>query len=898
MSITKYQIFLKTAACGSFSKAAEAMNFTQSGISHAINSLEGELGVTLLSRNRGGVVLTADGRALLPQIEKLCAAHHTMMQTVESLKGMDSGLVKVATFSSVSFLWLPRILKSFGQIYPNIEFEVITGDYYEQIESWIVSGAVDCGFFRLPSTKHLQTYPLYRDELQVVVPCDHVYAQEDPFPASELAEEPFILLEEGEDYGVGARAFRTDVRAKVLGTGAYCDDLYLDGMAHASAVRSQYPRARVLDIDASAALALPGVLAVLTADDVPHNKVGHLQQDWDVMIAKGDITRCVGDAICLVVAESEAVLKQAKELVKVDYEPLEPVRTIQEARAADAPSLHPNGNLCQQRHVTRGDARAALAQSKYVVTQSYRTPFTEHAFLEPECAVAFPYKDGVKVYTSDQGVYDTRKEISIMLGWEPERIVVENKLVGGGFGGKEDVSVQHLAVLAALRVNRPVKAKLTRQESINFHPKRHYMEGTFTLGCDENGIFTGLDCEIHFDTGAYASLCGPVLERACTHSVGPYCYQNTDIRGFGWYTNNPPAGAFRGFGVCQSEFALESNINLLAEKVGISPWEIRFRNAIEPGKALPNGQIADCSTALKETLLAVKDVYEQNADHAGIACAMKNSGVGVGLPDKGRCKLAVRNGVVELYSAASDIGQGCATVFLQMLAEATGLPLEKLRNMGANSEVAPDSGTTSGSRQTLITGEAVRMAAAELRADLDGAGGDLSALEGLEYSAEFFDPTDKLGADKPNPKSHVAYGFATHVVILDGEGRVKEVYAAHDSGKVVNPTSIQGQIEGGVLMGLGYALTEDFPLKDCVPQAKFGTLGLMRADQIPDIHAIYVEKEELLPFAYGAKGIGEIATIPTAPAVQGAYYARDHILRTSLPMQDTFYKKPAKKAAP
>lgn len=705
-------------------------------------------------------------------------------------------------------------------------------------------------------------------------------------------------LEEGEDYGVGARAFRTDVRDKVLGRGEYCDDLYLDGMAHASAVRSPYPRAKVLGIDPSAALALPGVLAVLTADDVPHNKVGHLQQDWDVMIAKGDITRCVGDAICLVVAENEAVLKRAKELVKVDYEPLEPVRTIQEARAADAPSLHPNGNLCQQRHVTRGDARAALAQSKYVVTQSYRTPFTEHAFLEPECAVAFPYKDGVKVYTSDQGVYDTRKEISIMLGWEPERIVVENKLVGGGFGGKEDVSVQHLAVLAALKVGRPVKAKLTRQESIAFHPKRHYMEGTFTLGCDENGIFTGLDCEIHFDTGAYASLCGPVLERACTHSVGPYCYQNTDIRGFGWYTNNPPAGAFRGFGVCQSEFALESNINLLAEKVGISPWEIRFRNAIEPGKALPNGQIADCSTALKETLLAVKDVYEQNADHAGIACAMKNSGVGVGLPDKGRCKLAVRNGVVELYSAASDIGQGCATVFLQMLAEATGLPLEKLRNMGANSEVAPDSGTTSGSRQTLITGEAVRMAAAELRADLDGAGGDLSALEGLEYSAEFFDPTDKLGADKPNPKGHVAYGFATHVVILDGEGRVKEVYAAHDSGKVVNPTSIQGQIEGGVLMGLGYALTEDFPLKDCVPQAKFGTLGLMRADQIPDIHAIYVEKEELLPFAYGAKGIGEIATIPTAPAVQGAYYARDHILRTSLPMQDTFYKKPVKKAAP
>ena len=698
-------------------------------------------------------------------------------------------------------------------------------------------------------------------------------------------------LEKGDIYGVGGRAFRTDVRGKVLGSGAYCDDLYLDGMVHASAVRSQYPRAKVLDIDASKALALPGVLAVLTAEDVPHNKVGHIQQDWDVMIARGDITRCVGDAICLVVAEDEKVLAQAKKLVKISYEPLEPVRTIQEAMAEGAPRLHPNGNLCQQRHVTRGDAKTALANSKYTVTQSYKTPFTEHAFLEPECAVAFPYKDGVKVYTSDQGVYDTRHEISIMLGWDQDRIVVENKFVGGGFGGKEDVSVQHLAVLAALKVQKPVKCKLTRQESINFHPKRHYMEGTFTLGCDENGIFTGLDCEIYFDTGAYASLCGPVLERACTHSVGPYCYQNTDIRGYGYYTNNPPAGAFRGFGVCQSEFALESNINLLAEKVGISPWEIRYRNAIEPGKVLPNGQIADCSTALKETLLAVKDAYEQNAGRAGIACAMKNAGVGVGLPDKGRCKLVVREGLVELYAAASDIGQGCATVFLQILSQTTGLPRLLLRNMGANSEVAPDSGTTSGSRQTLITGEAVRMAAADLRAAMDEVNGDLSKLEGKEFFAEFFDPTDKLGADVPNPKSHVAYGFATHVVILDDEGKVSEVYAAHDSGKVVNPTSIQGQIEGGVLMGLGYALTEDFPLKDCVPQAKYGTLGLMRANQIPNIHAIYVEKDELLPFAYGAKGIGEIATIPTAPAVQGAYYAKDHVLRTSLPMENTYYKK-------
>ncbi len=696
-------------------------------------------------------------------------------------------------------------------------------------------------------------------------------------------------LEKGDSYGVGKRAFRLDVREKVLGYGEYPDDVEMEGMVYASAVRSKYPRARILDIHTEKAEALPGVLAVLTAEDVPNNKVGHLQQDWDVMIAKGDITRCVGDAICLVVAETRDILEKAKKLVRIDCEELKPVTSIKEAMQEDAPKVHSKGNLCQSRHVTRGDAKTALANSKYVVTQSYCTPFTEHAFLEPECAVAFPYKDGVKVYSTDQGVYDTRHEISIMFGWDPERVVVENKLVGGGFGGKEDVSTQHIAALAAVKVQRPVKVTFSRQESINFHPKRHAMEGTFTLGCDENGIFTGLDCEIYFDTGAYASLCGPVLERACTHSVGPYCYQNTDIRGFGYYTNNPPAGAFRGFGVCQSEFALESNINLLAEKVGISPWEIRYRNAIEPGKVLPNGQIADCSTALKETLLAVKDAYESNPGRAGIACAMKNAGVGVGLPDKGRAKIIVHDGKVELYSAASDIGQGCATVFVQMVAETTGLGKEKIRNMGANSEVAPDSGTTSGSRQTLITGEAVRMAAADLAKALEEAGGDLEKLEGWETFAEFFDPTDKLGADVPNPKSHVAYGFATHVVILDDDGRVKEVYAAHDSGKVVNPISIQGQIEGGVLMGLGYALTEDFPLKDSVPQARYGTLGLMRSTQIPDIHAIYVEKEELLPFAYGAKGIGEIATIPTAPAAQGAYYAMDHVLRTKLPMEDTYY---------
>ena len=702
-------------------------------------------------------------------------------------------------------------------------------------------------------------------------------------------------LEKGDNFGVGSNAFRIDVREKVLGYGEYCDDIEMEGMLHVSAVRTKYPRARILDIDFSEALKLDGVVAVYTAEDVPNNKVGHIQQDWDVMIPKGEITRFMGDALCLVVAESEEILKKAKALVKVEYEALEPVRNIDEAKAEGAPSVHPNGNLCQSRHVTRGDAKIAIANSKYSVTETFDTPFTEHAFLEPECAIAFPYKDGVKIYSTDQSVFDTRKEVAIMFGWDVEKIVVENKLVGGGFGGKEDVSTQHIAALCAVKLGRPVKAKFTRDESLAFHPKRHAMHGIFTLACDENGIFTGLDCDIYFDTGAYASLCGPVLERACTHSVGPYCYQNTDIRGYGYYTNNPPAGAFRGFGVCQSEFALESCIDLLAEKVGISPWEIRYRNAIEPGKVLPNGQIADCSTALKETLEAVKDAYDKYYPNVGIACAMKNSGVGVGLPDTGRARLRVNDGIIEIYCGASDIGQGCATVFIQMVAETLNLPKSKIVSMGSNSELAPDSGTTSGSRQTLISGEAIRRVSLELKKELEEAGGDLNKLNGRDYYAEYFEPTDKLGADVPNPKSHVAYGFATHLVILDDEGKVTKVFAAHDSGKVVNPISIQGQIEGGVLMSLGYALTEDFKLQDCVPKSKFGTLGLMKSTDIPEIHAIYVEKEELLGVAYGSKGIGEIATIPTAPAVQNAYYKRDGKLRPKLPMDDTYYSNKKKK---
>ncbi|HOS18170.1 MAG TPA: selenium-dependent xanthine dehydrogenase [Clostridia bacterium] len=699
------------------------------------------------------------------------------------------------------------------------------------------------------------------------------------------------LPPENENWTVGSRVPRLDVREKVLGYGEFTDDMYVEGMLYGSAVRAKYARARVLAIHTEKAKALPGVAAVYTAADIPRDvKVGHLKKDWDTMIPVGRLTHYLGDAIALVVAQTPEILEQAKALVEVEYEPLPPVRSAADARAENAPLVHEHekSNLLAKRQVKRGDVEAAFARSARVFHGFYKTPFTEHAFLEPECAVALPDGDGVLVYSSDQSVYDTQHEIAPMLGLPLEKVKVQNKLVGGGFGGKEDVSVQHHAALIAYLLKRPVKVKLTRQESMLIHPKRHPMEMDFTVGVDEKGTILGVRARIHADTGAYASLGGPVLERACTHAGGPYNFQNFDIEGYAWYTNNPPAGAFRGFGVTQSCFAMESMLNRIAHEMGISPWEIRFRNAIRPGQEMPNGQVADASTGLVETLLALREEYE-NAKYAGIACAMKNAGVGVGLPDTGRVRLEVKDGKVFIHAGASCIGQGLGTVLVQYVHQATGIPRESIVYAPATTFRAPDSGTTSGSRQTLVTGEAALRACVKLREDYER--NTLRDLEGREYYGEYLAATDPPGCGKANPISHVAYGYATHVAILSEDGRLERVIAAHEVGRAVNPLSIEGQIEGGVTMSCGYALTEKFPIdENCRPTAKFGTLGLFRADNVPGVTSVIVEKAGV-DKAMGAIGIGEITSIPTAPAIAEAYYRFDGRERTTLPLEDTPYSK-------
>ena len=709
--------------------------------------------------------------------------------------------------------------------------------------------------------------------------------------SAKIFREDLPVHEESGQVSVGQAIQRIDAKEKVLGTGEYPDDIYLDGMVYGSAVRSEYPRAKVLAIHPEEALALDGVIGVYTADDIPGEvKVGHLKHDWDTMIPVGKVTHYLGDAICLVVAENQDILEQAKLKVKVDYEVLDPVLDPFEAMKPDAPLVHGDGNILAHEHLVRGDADKVIAESKYKVTTHYETPWTEHAFLEPECAVAMPFDDGVFIYSSDQGTYDTQHECCIMLGLPPEKVIVENKLVGGGFGGKEDVSVQHHAALLAYLTKRIVKVKLSRQESIVVHPKRHPMWMDITTACDENGYLTAMKAVVVSDTGAYASLGGPVLQRACTHAAGPYNFQVIDIDGKAVYTNNPPAGAFRGFGVTQTCFGSERNLDLLAEKVGISPWEIRYRNAIRPGQVLPNGQIADPSTGVAETLEAVKEVYE-NEPYAGIACAMKNAGVGVGLPDWGRCRLLVKDGKVEIHAGASCIGQGLGTVLTQVVSETTGFSIDKIVYCRPNTANSPDSGTTSGSRQPLITGEAAKRACEKLMEDLKGS--SLEALEGRDYVGEYLAKTDKMGSDVPNPVSHVAYGYATQVCVLNEDGTIKKVVAAHDVGKAVNPISVEGQIEGGVVMSLGYALTEQYEIKDGYPVSRYGTLGLFKADKTPDVEPIIVEKPGV-DVGYGAIGIGEITSIPTAPAVAGAYYKWNGKFQTKLPLSDTPYERKKK----
>jgi xanthine dehydrogenase molybdenum-binding subunit len=693
--------------------------------------------------------------------------------------------------------------------------------------------------------------------------------------------------------GVGAPAERLGAHNLALGERPFVEDLARPGMLFGAVRLSDHPRALIRRIDTSRARALPGVVAVLTAQDVPGDRwYGLIEHDWPGFVAVDEETRCVGDVLATVAAVDEVTARAAAALVEVDAEVLPPVLDPEAALAPGAARVHPAGeNLLSRSIVRNGDAEKALATSAHVVSGTWRTQRIEHYFLEPECALAEPEPHSrMHLWSQGQGIFDDRRQVASFLGISEVAVFVEQVGCGGAFGGKEDLTVQAHAALLALRTGCPVRLSLDRRESIRTHPKRHPITIQLTAGCDAEGRLTAVRARLVGDTGAYASVGAKVLERAAGHAAGPYRVPHVDIEALAVRTNNPPCGAMRGFGVPQVTFAIEGALDRLAARAGIDRWEIRWRNAVAAGDTLANGQRLEASVGLKATLEAVKPRWDEarSAGRAvGIACGFKNSGLGNGAVEFGRTRLHVEHdGTITLFHGYSDMGQGLPTALAQIAAEVTGLPAARFRPR-VDTRFPLDCGQTTGSRATLLGGRAVRQAAERLRADLDQRG-SLAALFGGIYAGEVrVNDTTALGAPIPHPHIHTAYGFATQLCVLDSAGRLERMVAAHDVGRAINPVLCRSQIEGSLHMGLGYALSEELPCADGMP-VTFSRyqLGILRARDMPELEVMLIE-DPAPEGPFGAKGLGEIGLVPTAAAVAGALEAFDGTRHMTLPMKDS-----------
>jgi selenium-dependent xanthine dehydrogenase len=689
--------------------------------------------------------------------------------------------------------------------------------------------------------------------------------------------------------GVGARAPRYEGREVALGERPFVGDMVLPGMLHGALRLADHPRAVVRKIDVSRSAAVPGVVRVATWRDVPgRREQGLITADWPQLVAEGETTRYVGDVLAAVAATSRKAARRAAALVDVEYDVLEPVTDPFAALAASAPAIHAGGNLLSRSIVRRGDVDAALKSAAHVVTDTFHTQSIEHAFLEPEACLAEPGRPetegySVRVWSQGQGAWEDRRQIASFLGLPDRGVRVTQVATGGAFGGKEDLSVQAQTALLATLTGQPVLLHLSRRESIRVHPKRHAMAMEYTVGCDAGGRLVAVRARIVGDTGAYASVGEKVLERAAGHACGPYRVPNVDVEALAVYTNNPPAGAMRGFGVVQVEFALEGVLDRLAGMVGIDGWEMRWRNALEAGDRFGTGQKLGPGVGVKRCLLAVRDAY-RSARYAGIACAAKNVGLGNGVVERGRAVLRPEaDGSVTLFHSWTEMGQGVHTVLRQIAAGELGISVDRIRAV-VDTEHELDTLETTASRATTLGGQAVLAAARNLRAAVGN--GRLEDLAGREFPGEYVvDWTTTNDADEP--VTHVAYGWAAQVVILDDDGRVARVVAAQDVGRVINPDAMEGQVEGGVHMGLGYALTEELVLRDGVPVTDtLKSLGMIAPLGMPAVEAILVEEPQP-EGPHGAKGAGEAVLVPTPGAVAGALFAFDGIRRTRLPMRDS-----------
>lgn len=689
--------------------------------------------------------------------------------------------------------------------------------------------------------------------------------------------------------GIGARNAKYEANQLTLGDRGYIDDMNLPNMLHAALHLTSHTRASVVSIDSTKALAQPGVIAVFTKKDVPgENLVGIIYKDWPVFIGEGDTTSYGGDVLAVVVANSRRQARAAAELIEVSYLPMTPV--VDPVIALEDKEIAVSGtstNVLSHSTYKRGETSTALEQSAFVISETFNTQRIEHAFLEPEStvAVADPNSGKLYVYSGGQGVWDDRDQICSVLNLDKESVTVELVSNGGAFGGKEDMSNQGHTALAAWLLKKPVKCTLSREESLLMHAKRHPISMHYTVGCDKDGKLTAVEAKMIGDSGAYASVGMKVLERAAGHATGPYHTPSVDVSAYAVRTNNPICGAFRGFGANQAQFAMEGALDRLAEKVGISAWEIRKRNVIQPGQVWGPGQIMDDGCLGAEACLdAIKvhfDTARADGKAVGLGLGLKNSGLGNGFREVSKAVVRfIDDGTVEVRHGWTEMGQGVHTVAIQVAVEELGIDASIVRVI-VDTTRQLGFGQTTGSRGTLMAAGSIKNACEIANAD--------GRKIGIDYTGEYVvDWTQHLGdPDVENPTIHSAFGYAAQLIVMDKASQeIEKVVAIHDVGRAVNPTLCEGQIEGAVHMGLGYALSEDFPANDLgMPtNMTLRSLGILRPKDVPKIEVELIECPQPRS-PYGIKGVGEIGLVPTAPAVASALHDADGIWRNRLPLK-------------
>jgi selenium-dependent xanthine dehydrogenase len=695
--------------------------------------------------------------------------------------------------------------------------------------------------------------------------------------------------------GVGRSTARVGGLQQTLGEKPFIDDMRVTGMLHGAMVLSEHPRAKVRTIHTGDAAAMPGVVRILTARDVPGERgTGLNVPDLPLFVASGETTCCVGDFIAMVVADTQFHARQAAATITVDYEVLEPVTDPFTALEPGAPQVHsaetlrPNPNLIETTKFGRGDVEAACATAAHVIEGTFTTQHVEPAFLEPEACLAYPQGTGIKVHSDSQGSVFDQKQIARVLNLPEEDVEIALAASGGAFGAKEELSIQAQTAMAAFILGRPVKTVLTRDQSTQHHVKRHPMYLKYKVAADAQGHLLAVRARIVGDAGGYAGTSGKCLLRAACHSCGPYRVPNVDVESSAVYTNNPTSGAMRGFGSNQAQFAMEGMMDILAETIGVDGWDIRDRNILNPGDAFSTGQIMRESVrGMRASLDAVKDIYK-GATYKGIGCGIKSTGLGNGTTEGGYITIQVlEGGGVEILNGYTEMGQGVYTATMQAVCEETGLP-ESIMTVQWDEEHGRKCGETWASRGTTLSCAAAQQAARKLAEDLKTS--SLKDLVGKKYVGEVvYSFTTRPGTPEAatNPTTHLTFSYSTQVVILDEAGRLERVIAAHDVGRAINPRLCAEQMEGGVHMGLGYALSENFTSKGGRPDSlKMRDFGLVTARQMPKVDVILIEVPDEVG-GYGAKGVGEIGCVATAGAVAGALCSYDGIRRFNLPMDDS-----------